>query len=76
MAVNFAEPRGQDIVRRLPKRADVAVENYKVDNLKRFGIDLKSLMTLNERLIAVSVTGLDKRAPIGTAWDTTWSFRR
>ncbi|MBM6593104.1 CaiB/BaiF CoA transferase family protein [Microvirga pudoricolor] len=63
IAVNLAEPRGQDIIRALAKKADVAVENYKVDNLKRFGIDLKSLMTLNERLIAVSVTGFGQTGP-------------
>lgn len=63
IAVNLAEPRGQDIIRALARKADVAVENYKVDNLKRFGIDFKSLMELNERLIAVSVTGFGQTGP-------------
>ncbi len=63
IAVNLAEPRGQGIIRALARKADVAVENYKVDNLKRFGIDLKSLMELNERLIAVSVTGFGQTGP-------------
>lgn len=63
VAINLADPRGQDIVRALAKKADVAVENFKVDNLKRFGIDLKSLMALNERLIAVSVTGFGQTGP-------------
>jgi crotonobetainyl-CoA:carnitine CoA-transferase CaiB-like acyl-CoA transferase len=64
VVINFEEPRGQELVRQLARRADVAVENLKVDNLKRFGIDLPSLMELNERLIGVSITGFGQTGPL------------
>ena len=64
VVINFEEPRGQELIRKLAVRADIAVENFKVDNLKRFGIDLPTLMTLNERLIGVSVTGFGQTGPL------------
>jgi crotonobetainyl-CoA:carnitine CoA-transferase CaiB-like acyl-CoA transferase len=66
VVINFEEPRGQELIRKLAVRADIAVENFKVDNLKRFGIDLPTLMTLNERLIGVSVTGFGQTGPLRT----------
>lgn len=63
VVINLAEPRGQDIVRSLAKLADIAVENFKVGNLARFGIDFPALMKLNDRLIAVSVTGFGQTGP-------------
>jgi crotonobetainyl-CoA:carnitine CoA-transferase CaiB-like acyl-CoA transferase len=66
IVINFEEPRGQELVRRLAVRADIAVENFKVDNLKRFGIDLPALMALNDRLIGVSITGFGQTGPLRT----------
>ena len=63
IVVNFADPRGQEIVKKLGVKADIAVENFKVGNLARFGIDFPSLMKLNERLIACSVTGFGQTGP-------------
>ncbi|MCF3593062.1 CoA transferase [Rhodobacteraceae bacterium LMO-12] len=63
VAINFADTRGQDLVKELAKKADVAVENFKVGNLARFGIDLPSLMKINNRLVALSATGFGQTGP-------------
>ena len=39
VTVNIASPEGQEIIRELAKGVDVFMENYKVGDLKRYGLD-------------------------------------
>jgi crotonobetainyl-CoA:carnitine CoA-transferase CaiB-like acyl-CoA transferase len=57
IAVNLKTPEGQQIVRDLAKRADVLVENFKVGDLARYGLDYPTLAQLNDKLIYCSITG-------------------
>ena len=43
ITVDIARPEGQDIVRQLARQADIVVENYKVDQLAKYGLDYASL---------------------------------
>ena len=63
MTVNLADPRGADIIRALAQRADVVLENYKVGDLKRYGLDYESLRKTNPRVIYCSVTGYGQGGP-------------
>jgi len=63
VVINFAEPRGQELIKALALKADVMVENLKVGNLARYGIDCQSMMKLNERLVALSATGFGQTGP-------------
>ncbi len=63
LIVNLREPRGQDIVKSMARKADVVVENFKVGNLKRFGLDYESLSAVNPRIIYSSVTGFGQTGP-------------
>lgn len=63
LAVNLKDPRGQEIVRRLASRADVLIENYKVGDLARYGLDYSSLQKLNPRLVYCSITGFGQTGP-------------
>lgn len=63
VTVNLAHPDGQDIVRRLADQADVLVENYKVGDLARHGLDQASLRQRNPRLIYCSITGFGQTGP-------------
>jgi crotonobetainyl-CoA:carnitine CoA-transferase CaiB-like acyl-CoA transferase len=63
IAVDFEQPAGQDIVRRLAERSDVLIENFKVGGLKRFGLDYDSLAKLNPRLVYCSITGFGQDGP-------------
>ncbi|OIQ83011.1 formyl-coenzyme A transferase [mine drainage metagenome] len=51
-------------VRELAAQADVVIENYKVGQLAKYGLDAASLMALNPRLIYCSVTGYGQTGPL------------
>jgi len=63
IAVDFEQPAGQDIVRKLAARADVLIENFKVGGLAKFGLDYASLSALNPRLVYCSITGFGQTGP-------------
>jgi crotonobetainyl-CoA:carnitine CoA-transferase CaiB-like acyl-CoA transferase len=63
ITVNHAKPEGQEIIRKLIESADVLIENYKVGDLKRYGLDYDSLKAINPRLIYCSVTGFGQTGP-------------
>jgi len=60
---DFEHPEGQRIVRKLVKRSDVLIENFKVGGLAKFGLDYESLKGENPRLIYCSVTGFGQDGP-------------
>ncbi len=64
ITLNHAKPEGQEIIRALVKDADVLIENYKVGDLARFGLDYESLKAINPRLIYCSVTGYGQTGPM------------
>lgn len=63
ITLNHSKPEGQEIIRELVKQSDVLIENYKVGDLKRFGLDYDSLKAINPRLIYCSVTGYGQTGP-------------
>lgn len=64
ITLNHAKPEGQEVIRKLAETADVLIENYKVGDLKRFGLDYESLKAINPRLIYCSVTGFGQTGPM------------
>jgi formyl-CoA transferase len=62
-AIDFAQPEGADLVRRLAQDADVVVENFKVGGLKKFGLDAPALRAANPRLVYASITGFGQDGP-------------
>ena len=44
-------------------QADILVENYKVGNLAKYGLDYQSLVKVNPRLIYCSITGFGQTGP-------------
>lgn len=63
ITVDIAHPEGQALIRRLAKQSDVFVENYKVGDMARYGLDFASLHALNPRLVYCSVTGFGQTGP-------------
>ncbi|MEM7527254.1 MAG: CaiB/BaiF CoA-transferase family protein [Pseudomonadota bacterium] len=63
LAIDFSQPEGAALVRRLAARADVLVENFKLGGLRRYGLDYESLSVLNPRLIYCSITGFGQVGP-------------
>ncbi len=63
VAIDLAHPEGQALVRRLAQQADVVVENFKVGDMARYGLDAASLLALNPRLVYCSITGYGQTGP-------------
>jgi crotonobetainyl-CoA:carnitine CoA-transferase CaiB-like acyl-CoA transferase len=63
VAIDFAKPEGQALVRDLVMSCDVLIENYKVGSLARYGLDYESLSKINPRLVYCSVTGFGQDGP-------------
>jgi formyl-CoA transferase len=51
------------LVRKLAEQADVVIENFRVGGLEKFGLDAKSLRTVNSRLVYASITGFGQDGP-------------
>ncbi|HWP13491.1 MAG TPA: CaiB/BaiF CoA-transferase family protein [Ramlibacter sp.] len=60
---DLAHPDGQALVRELVRLCDVFVENFKVGDMARYGLDYATLKTLNPRLVYCSVTGFGQTGP-------------
>jgi crotonobetainyl-CoA:carnitine CoA-transferase CaiB-like acyl-CoA transferase len=63
ITVDIAKPEGQQLVRDLAARADVLIENYKVGDLARYGLDAATLRALYPRLVYCSITGFGQTGP-------------
>lgn len=63
VAVNIADPAGQALIRDLALQSDIFVENFKVGDLARYGLDYASLSALNPRLIYCSISGFGQTGP-------------
>jgi crotonobetainyl-CoA:carnitine CoA-transferase CaiB-like acyl-CoA transferase len=63
LSINIADPRGAEMVRALAAKADVVIENYKVGDLSRYGLDYESVRALNPGVIYCSVTGYGQSGP-------------
>ena len=63
LAVDIATPEGQTLLRRLALRCDVLVENFKVGDLRRHGLDAATLRAADPRLVYCSITGFGQDGP-------------
>ena len=62
-AIDFSQPEGAALVRKIAETCDVVVENFKVGGLKKFGLDAETLRAVNPRLIVASITGFGQDGP-------------
>jgi crotonobetainyl-CoA:carnitine CoA-transferase CaiB-like acyl-CoA transferase len=63
ITVDIAQPAGQALIRRLAAQCDVFVENFKVGDMARYGLDAAQLTALNPRLVYCSITGFGQTGP-------------
>lgn len=63
VAIDLASPEGQKLIVELAKKADILVENFKVGDLKRRGLDYDSLKAANPGLIYCSISGFGQTGP-------------
>ncbi|WP_321932813.1 CaiB/BaiF CoA transferase family protein [Burkholderia cenocepacia] len=63
VTIDIATPEGQRIVRELAAQSDVVLENYKVGQLKKYGLDYDALRAVKPDLVYCSVTGFGQTGP-------------
>ena len=63
VTIDIATPEGQQIVRELAAQSDVVLENYKVGQLKKYGLDYEALRAVKPDLVYCSVTGFGQTGP-------------
>jgi formyl-CoA transferase len=63
ITLDIAKPRGREIARALASKSDVLVENFKVGDLARHGLDYASLASAHPALIYCSITGFGQSGP-------------
>ncbi|MES2190812.1 MAG: CaiB/BaiF CoA-transferase family protein [Pseudomonadota bacterium] len=60
---DIAKAEGQALIRELAAHCDVFVENFKVGDMARYGLDYASLKAINPRIVYCSVTGFGQDGP-------------
>jgi glutaryl-CoA transferase len=63
VAIDLASKEGQSLIADLAAKADILVENFKVGDLKRRGLDYETLKQRNSQLIYCSISGFGQTGP-------------
>ena len=63
VAIDITSAEGSAMVRQLAAEADVLIENYKVGQLAKYGLDAATLRAANPGLIYCSITGFGQTGP-------------
>jgi crotonobetainyl-CoA:carnitine CoA-transferase CaiB-like acyl-CoA transferase len=63
VALDIATKEGQAILRDMAAKSDVLVENFKLGDLERHGLDYATLSKINPRLIYCSISGFGRTGP-------------
>lgn len=64
ICIDISTKEGADIVRGLAQQADIVIENYKVGDMKRYGLDYNSLRAIKPDIIYCSITGYGQTGPM------------
>lgn len=63
LTCDISTAAGQDIVRRLAEQSQIFVENFKVGDMARYGLDYEALSRINPKLVYCSITGFGQSGP-------------
>ncbi|MBN9427056.1 MAG: CoA transferase [Burkholderiales bacterium] len=63
ITLDVSKPEGRQLAIELAKRSQIFVENFKVGDLARYGLDYESLRKVNPALIYCSITGYGQDGP-------------
>ena len=63
MTLNLKAPEGLVAFKRLVKKSDVIIENFRPKVKKRLGIDYQALRKINPRLVYASISGFGQDGP-------------
>jgi crotonobetainyl-CoA:carnitine CoA-transferase CaiB-like acyl-CoA transferase len=63
LTVDIVTDEGRAVIRRVAMQSDVLVENFKVGDMARHGLDAATLRAINPRLVYCSITGFGQNGP-------------
>jgi len=63
MTLNLKDAEAKEIFRKLVKTADVVVENFRPDVMKRLGLGYEELCEINPRLVFCAISGFGASGP-------------
>jgi len=63
MTLNLKEPEAKEIFKKLTATADVVVENFRPDVMKRLGLSYEILSAINRRIIFCAISGFGATGP-------------
>ena len=63
IAIDFTDPRGVEIIRKLARKADILIENYKVGGLAGHGLDYDAISAINPAVVYCSISGFGQTGP-------------
>lgn len=63
ISVDIATEEGQQVLRHLAARADIVIENFKPDGLKKYGLDHETMRAAHPALIYCSISGYGQTGP-------------
>src|ERR1700722_10695847 len=64
ITVDLRKPQGQEIIRKLCRKVDIVIENFRPGTLNKWGLDFETLRAENPNLIMVSVSGFGQTGPM------------
>lgn len=63
IGVNFRDPKGLALIRRMAVQADIVVENFKVGTMESMGLGYEQLAQESPALIMASISGFGRTGP-------------
>ena len=63
ITLNLKSTEGKEIFKKLVKRSDILIENYKPGTMKKLGLDYDALKDFNETLIYAAASGFGQTGP-------------
>lgn len=63
IAIDFRDPRGVEIIKKLASKADILIENYKVGGLAAHGLDYDAISAINPAIVYCSISGFGQTGP-------------
>ena len=63
VTIDIARPEGQALILQMAARCDVLIENFKVGDMARYGLDAAAVRQRHPRLVYCSITGFGQTGP-------------
>ena len=63
IVIDFKNPEGIKIMKRLVENSDVVLENYRTGTMEKLGLGYEELKTINKKIIYCSISGFGRTGP-------------